>query len=120
MNQSLPTAIPPTALVERLSQWSSAAQGAFAANTERAYHVDSRTFASWCGRAGLAMLPAEPSTVAAFLRAESEAGKAVATVRRRAATIARLHRAAGFANPCDSEVVRLALKAIARERGTQQ
>ncbi len=120
MNQSLPTAVSPTALVERLTQWSSAAQGAFAANTERAYQVDSRAFATWCSAAGQAVLPAEPSTVAAFLRAESEAGKAVSTVRRRAATIARLHRAAGLSNPCDSEVVRLALKAIARERGTQQ
>jgi integrase len=122
-NESKPdrhVATPSTAVVQRLTQWSSAARGAFAPNTERAYQGDSRTFAIWCSRAGLAMLPAEPSTAAAFLRAESEAGKAVATVRRRAATIARLHRAAGFPNPCDSEEVRLALRGIARERGTQQ
>ena len=117
MNQSLPVAILPTALIERLNQWSSAAQGAFAVNTERAYDIDSRLFATWCGAAGLPMLAAEPSTVAAFLRAESDAGKAVATVRRRAATIARLHRAAALANPCDTETVRLALKAIARWMG---
>jgi integrase len=68
----------------------------------------------------LVSLPADPGSVAAYLRAESEAGRAVATVRRRAATIACAHRAAGLTNPCQAETVRLAVRAIARERGTDQ
>lgn len=107
-------------ILTRLFDWSHAAQGAYAANTERALRLDSRAFTSWCTASELSSLPAEPGTVAAYLRALSVDDKAVATIRRRAASIARLHRAADLPNPCHSEVVRLALKAIARERGTQQ
>lgn len=102
-----------------LAAWAVEAREALAENTQRAYAVDSKAFADWAGPRGLSTLPAAPETVAAFLRAESES-KAVATVRRRAATIARMHRAAGLPNPCESELVRLALKGIARNRGTDQ
>jgi integrase len=116
MNQLVPL----LDIAERLRDWSVAARGAYAFNTERAYRSDFDAFQAWCASAELDPLPAEPSTVAAFLRAESAAGKAVATLRRRAATIAKVHRAADLPSPCGSEVVRLALRAIARERGTQQ
>jgi len=121
MDQNLlPTPSTDSALATRLAEWSSAARGAYAVNTERALRVDSAAFTAWCSGAGLSALPAVPTTVSDYLRSENEAGKAVATIRRRAATIARLHRAAGLPSPCDSEIVRLTLKAIARERGTQQ
>lgn len=109
-----------TAIARRLAAWSSDARGAYAAATERALRVDSRVFSEWCAAAALAALPAAPATVGRFLREQSNAGLAVATVRRRAASIATLHRAAGVANPCAAEPVRLALRAIARERGTDQ
>lgn len=112
--------VPSTTIAKRLAEWSSAAGGAFAANTERAFRVDSAAFSAWCAGAGLSVLPAEPATVAQFLRAQSDGGYAVATIQRRAATIASLHRAAGLPSPCGTEPVRLALRAIARERGTQQ
>jgi len=111
---------PPLVLAERLAAWSEAAQGAYAPSTERAYRADLQAFRGWCVVAQVAPLPAEPSTVAAFLRAEEAAGRAVATLRRRAATIAKVHRAAGLPSPCRAEDVRLALRAIARARGTQQ
>jgi integrase len=107
-------------VIRDLLAWAKAAQGAYATATERAYQTDFNAFRAWCARAQQSPLPAEPETVAAYLRAESVDGKAVATIRRRAATIARLHTAAGLPSPCGSEVVRLALRAIARERGTQQ
>jgi hypothetical protein len=44
----------------------------------------------------------------------------VATVRRRAATISRMHMAAGLPNPCAHELVRFALKGIAKSVGTDQ
>jgi site-specific recombinase XerD len=97
-----------------------AVRGAYSPATERAYRADWTSFESWCQRQGLTTLPALPATVAAYLRAESDAGRAVATVRRRVATIALVHRAAGLANQSGEDVVRLVLKAIARERGTQQ
>jgi len=109
-----------SAVAQRLAEWSNAARGAFAPNTERAYKADAAAFSAWCAAAGLAALPASPVTIASFLRAESDAARAVATLRRRIATIARMHRAAGLTNPCAEEPVRLAMRAIVRERGTQQ
>jgi integrase len=121
MSRSLIPAVPlPGALATRLAEWTEAARGAYAKATERARRVDSGAFASWCINQGLQALPADPTTVAAFLRSESEAGKSVATVRRRAASIAHIHRAAGVPNPCQAEPVRLALRAIARQMGTDQ
>lgn len=118
MYQITSTANPAT--LEQLQSWGAVAREALAANTQRAYQQDAARFSSWCAARGAAPLPASPELVAAFLRAEAEAGKAVATVRRRAATIAALHRAAGVANPCAAELVRLVLKGLARSRGTGQ
>lgn len=109
-----------TQFAERLADWSRKAQGAFADNTERALRADSAVFSTWCAVTGRSTLPAAPETVVAFLRAQAEAGNAIATLRRRASTIARMHRAAGLPNPCDAEGVRLALRALARSKGTQQ
>ena len=41
-------------------------------------------------------------------------------MRRQAATIARLHRAADLPNPFADVFVRMALKGIARQRGTER
>jgi len=41
-------------------------------------------------------------------------------LKRRAATVARAHKAAGLADPCRSKAVRLVLRTMAREVGTQQ
>jgi integrase len=65
-------------------------------------------------------MPASPATVAAFLVGESEAGRAVATTRRRLATIAKAHKVAGMVNPCEAEAVRDTIAGIARIRGTDQ
>lgn len=109
----------PAEIGSRMAAWAIEARAALSQNTQRAYAVDSKAFAAWAAPQGLSTLPAMPATVAAFLRSEAEV-KAVATVRRRAATIARMHKAAELPNPCDSELVRLALKGIARNRGTDQ
>lgn len=110
----------PAETATRLQAWTAEAREALAENTQRAYRVDSQAFTAWCSAQGIGTLPASPETVAAFLRAESAAGKAVATIRRRASTLARMHQAAGLPNPCSHELVRLALKGIARTRGTDQ
>jgi site-specific recombinase XerD len=110
----------PVEALSRLQAWAVEAKAALADATQRAYAADSRAFADWCAREGRPTLPAQPEAVAAFLRAESEAGKAVATIRRRASTISRMHKAAGLASPCGDELVRLALKGISKARGTDQ
>jgi hypothetical protein len=103
---------------EQLAAWEEAAKGAYSPNTQRAYRHD--WFLVYCIEHGLESLPAAPAAVAAFLRAECERGRAVATVRRRAAAVSLVHRAARLTDSCKSEPVRLALRAIARELGTDQ
>lgn len=114
-------ALPPglDCLVERLKEHARAARGAFADNTLRALGADSRIFAAWCREAGRAMLPAAPATVAAFIDAQGET-KARATIERYRSSIAALHRAAGLADPCADEVVRLAVKRMSRSKGRRQ
>lgn len=89
-------------------------------NTERAYRSDASVFVAFAEKQGLCAMPAAPATVAAFLAAEAEDGKAVATIRRRAASIAAWHRRQGAANPCADELVRATLRGLARTRGTDQ
>jgi site-specific recombinase XerD len=74
-------------------------QQAKAPATLRAYRVDWNAFTAWCEAAGLAALPATPSTVALFVAAEADTGRKVATIGRRLAAIAKAHQAAGFDSP---------------------
>jgi hypothetical protein len=93
---------------EQLAAWEAAAHGAYSPNTQKAYRTDWRRFLAYCAGQGLESLPAAPESVAAFLRGECEHGRAVATVRRRAAAVSLAHRAARLTDPCKTEPVRLA------------
>ena len=107
------------ALLDRLHAYARHAEGAISPHTARAIRADTAVFAAWCALEGCASLAATPETVAAFIDAQA-AGKAVATVRRYVASIAHLHRAAGLANPAADSIVRLALRRLARTKGTRQ
>jgi site-specific recombinase XerC len=92
---------------------------ALSPSTRRGYRADWRAFAEWC--AGLAerpgVLPAAPETVAAFLGRESfERNLGFATVKRRAAAIARAHAAAGLPSPTRAALVIDTLRGIRNER----
>jgi hypothetical protein len=65
------------------------------AATDRAYRSDWADFSSWCERAGLPALPADPTTVGASLSAHVEALK-VATLNRRIAAITAARVGARF------------------------
>lgn len=106
-------------LAERLDGYARAARGAFADNTVRALHADTRVFADWCRANHRQNIPASSETVVAFIDAMSQL-KAPATVRRYRSSIAALHRAAELPNPCEAEVVRLALRRMNRMRGVRQ
>lgn len=105
---------------EQLESWANVAREALAPNTLRAYAQDGARFREWCAAQAREALPATIETVCAFLRAEAQAGRKVATLRRRVATIAAMHRAAGVANPCEAPLVKLELKGLARNLGTGQ
>jgi site-specific recombinase XerD len=113
-------ALPATLKITPLTPWTHAATVGLADATLKAYAADSATFGAWARAGGLATLPASPETVATFLEHQATAGKSVATIRRYAATLSKLHRAAQLANPCEHELVRMTLRGIARTLGTQQ
>lgn len=111
---------PADEILARLETWSADAAEAFADNTTKAWRADTCIWTSWCQQEGEAGLPAEPAAIARFLKAQAEAGKGLATLKRYAASLARLHRAADLPDPTKTEKVGLTLRAIARSIGSRQ
>ena len=73
-------------------------------NTRAAYLSDLSHFESWGGR-----IPAVPETVAAYLAAHGDT-LCVATLNRRLAALAKVHRSHGVTNPTSSELVKSVLR----------
>lgn len=107
-------------VLARLETWSADAAGSFADNTSRAWRADTGIWISWCQSDGSPGLPAEPETIARFLKAQAREGKGLATLKRYAASLARLHRAADLPDPTKTQKVDLAMRAIARAIGSRQ
>ena len=84
--------------------------------TWRAYESDWRRFAAFCAALEEPALPATPATVARFVAAEADAGRAVATLRRRLAAIRFVHRGAAELPPTDAAEVAAVLSGVARTR----
>ena len=114
-----PAADAGSAIAVHLAEHARQARGAFADETVRALRNDVQKFTAWCADHGAEPMPATPDTVAAFVDAMAEI-RAPASVRRYVASVASVHRAAGVADPSKTEVVRLALKRMARAKGTRQ
>lgn len=93
--------------------------GAYSANTIRSYRADFKIFEAWCRQDGRVVLPAAPETVADFVTAEGTKS-APATVSRRRASIAKIHKLLKFENPVGSEDVNLATRTMYRQRGRRQ
>ena len=85
-----------------------------APNTRAAYLADLAHFENWGGR-----IPAEPETVAAYLATHADT-LSVATLNRRLAALAKVHRSHGMANPTSSELVKSVLRGLKRVKGTAQ
>ncbi len=106
-------------LAMRLQRFLQTTNGAFSTNTERALRSDLGIYAAWCAERGKRVLPAAPETVAAFIDAMAET-RAPATVRRYAASIAKVHRETGCGKILKSPAVRLALRRMHRVKGRRQ
>jgi integrase len=89
------------------------------AATERAYKSDWTDFSGWCAAAGLASLPAEPTTIGAYLSDRADSLK-VATLNRRVAAITAAHRMAGHGLDSGHPAIVRVLGGIRRRYGTQQ
>jgi hypothetical protein len=81
------------------------AQSATAEATEKGYALAWTDFTAWCEPLGLGPLPAEPSTVAAYLASLADAGLKASTIRHRKAAIAYIHRWSGFEPPTSTDAV---------------
>lgn len=90
-----------------------------AKSTQHAYARDWRAFCAWCRSAGLDPLPADPTTVGLYLSSAADR-LAVATLGRRLAAIAAMHRLHGHRLDTGNAAVRDVLRGIRRLRGTAQ
>ncbi len=106
--------------LETLREWQGMAEGAYSANTLRAQKADGAIVQVFCEGRGESFLPADPTTIRAFIEHQVNTGKKPATVRRYVATIGRAHVGAGLLNPCSGKAVRLALKKMSRETSARQ
>jgi len=95
-------------------------RSADAEETIRGYRRDWQAFAAWCADRHASALPAAPATVGAHLAALADAGRALATLRRRLAAIARAHRSAGHRLDAGHPAIRETLRGIARSIGRPQ
>ena len=102
------------AAAEALADWSSLAQGAFAANTIRAWKADWGIFTEFCRTFRVVPLPAAAQTVRDFVFECVAKERKPATIRRYVSTIGRAHRAANLADPTATEAVKLGLKEMSR------
>jgi len=93
------------------------ARQALSPATLRAYRADWDDFTAWCHRRGVASLPADPASVAAYL-ASMAVTHARATLRRRLAAIGRAHRMKGLAWDASHPAIRDTLAGIFRRHGT--
>ena len=101
---------------------------AAAPNTLRAFRSDIWAFDDWCLRMGRTTVPADPVTVKDYLEARAAQTAvhnaaqcaAPASLARYKASIARLHRLCGLPDPTQSELVRLTMMALRREKGIAQ
>lgn len=89
-------------------------ENSLATNTIRSYRADLAAF-----HVAGHKVPADPIVVAEFL-AMSSKNLAVATIRRRAASIGKLHRTLGYPDPCNSEIVRSTIRGVSRHFGLAQ
>jgi integrase len=84
------------------------------ANTQTAYLSDVEHFLSWGGQ-----IPSTPECLAEYLAAHAET-LSIATLTRRLAALAKVHRSRGVENPTSSELVRSVLRGLKRAKGTAQ
>ena len=85
--------------------------------TRKIYRSNFEAFARWCESVGARPLPAEVSTVGAYLAHLASQKKKVSTIDRVAAAIGYAHRLRGAPSPLAAEPVKAVLRGIRRRAG---
>jgi integrase len=104
---------------ERLSVWSKEAVHAYAPTTIAAWRSDWGGFVAFCRETQRVAFPASSETIAAYIATRVALKRAASAIQRAVSTLAVVHRAAALPNPCQTETVRLALKAMRRQRAAR-
>ncbi|MGF7149778.1 hypothetical protein FHS96_003435 [Sphingomonas zeicaulis] len=94
-----------------------AALGAMADASKVAMSADLDCFGQWCAAAKGRPLPADPEDIVRYLLALDDRGLAPATLARRTASIAAVHRLLGLVSQVTAPMVRNTLRGIRRRRG---
>lgn len=113
--ETVPTSLPATPA--DMAKVHAYVSESLAPSTRRAYRTALAAFRAWCQIEGVAALPARSETVAAFVAAEAQAGRAVATLEQRIAAIRWAHEAAGMESPTATKLVRSTMSGIRRKQG---
>jgi site-specific recombinase XerD len=102
----------------RLEEFAAQAQSE---NTTRAYAADLEDFRHWCGRMDREWMPATPDTVGLYLGARAEE-LSLATLERRLAAIASVHKEEGHESPASvaEGPLRKIWKGIVRDKTRRQ
>lgn len=95
-------------------------QAASSPHSIRALKSDLEAFDLWCRRLHRPSLPATPELVADYLDARAGQGAKPASLGRYKASIAKIHQLLDLKDPTKTELVKLRLRAIRREKGTAQ
>ncbi len=99
------------------------ALAAMADASKAALASDLDCWRDWCGEDGRTPLPADPEDIVRYVNALDARGRKPATLARRIASLASVHRLMDLALPAaptDAPMVRDALKAVRRRRGALQ
>ncbi len=116
-----PTALARSDVAEDLLHASDLAEDSLAKNTRRAYLSDIRDWHAYATATGTAALPADPVAIAAYIgNMDRKRSLSPATIRRRCAALAHLHKEKGHPNPLQDPTLAKVLKGLARNRGTAQ
>jgi len=108
-------------LQESLGRLEDFAGQAQAENTTRAYAADLEDFRHWCKKYEREWLPAEPKTIGLYLGARAD-DLSLASLERRLAAIASLHKEEGYESPASvaEGPLRKIWKGLVREKTRQQ
>lgn len=92
-------------------------------NTLKAYAADWSDFVDWCLGENEESLPATPEAIVNYIAYLADSDARANTISRRISAISENHLAAGYSgekNPAKDNLVRAAMAAIRREKGTFQ
>ena len=88
-------------------------------STWRTYESAWRQFDEWCLTVALPSLPADPDTVAMFIAAQADKGRAVTTLEHRLAAIRLMHLGQGLPSPHNTLAVAEVMRGLRRVRAKE-